>query len=449
MAQQLSNTPAYIGKYTVEREVGRGASSTVYLGFDRFNQRPVAIKQIHAHLLEDPFQAQRYRRRLRNEAQMAGQLNHPHVVRLFDVDEDASPPYLVLEYIDGAPLTDFAKADKLLPVSQVIEIAFKCCSALEHAQEKGLVHRDIKPANLILQENGAIKVTDFGTALSLRSEVTQLTGLVGSPSYMSPEQVREQVCTHQSDMFSLGIVIYELLTGRNPFEGENDFTTLYKVNTEMPPPPRVLRPDLPPELDDVVMKALSKAQADRYAQWQDFADALVSVSKALPERRAKDRDAERFSQMRALPFFAGFHDAMLWESLRLGTLHSYATGDVLMQEGDEGKSFCILLEGLVAIRHHNLTITVLGPGVTLGEMCYLQPDLPSRTATALAESDVLVLEIQNAALRQASEGLQTSFDKAFIQLLVSRLIKTNEKVGNWDILAGQTQTAHGNLNRPA
>ena len=434
---QHAVVPATIGKYSIEREVGRGASSTVFLGFDRFNLRPVAIKQIHAHLLEDPQQAQRYRRRLRNEAQMAGQLNHPHVVRLFDVDEDANPPYLVLEYVDGRALSSFCAADRLLPVAQVLDIAFKCCSALEHAQTKGLVHRDIKPANLILQDNGVVKVTDFGTALSIRSEATQLGGLVGSPSYMSPEQVREQVCTHHSDMFSLGIVLYEMLTGRNPFQGENDFTTLYKVNTEMPPAPSVLRPDLPAGIDDLVMRALAKSPAERYTHWSDFADALVGVSRALPERRAKDREAERFAQMRALPFFSHFHDATLWETLRLGTLQSYKRGDVLMREETEGNSFCILLEGRVAIRHNGFTLTTIGPGVTLGEMCYLQPERPTRTATAVAESDVLVLEILNAALRQASEPLQTGFDKAFIRLLVARLIKTNEQVGNWDLLAGQ------------
>ncbi|MEO5670364.1 MAG: serine/threonine-protein kinase, partial [Ramlibacter sp.] len=266
--------PTAIGKYSVEREVGRGASSTVYLGFDRFNNRKVAIKQIHAHLLSDLQQAERYRRRLRNEASMAGQLNHPHIVRLFDADEDADPPYLVLEYADGPALSAFTASDRLLPIPQVLDIAFKCCSALEHAHRSGLVHRDIKPANIILQDNGEVKVTDFGTALSSRSDVTQLTGLVGSPAYMSPEQVREQVCTHQSDMFSLGIVVYQLLTGRNPFEGENDFTTLYRISSEMPQAPSLLRTELPAAIDSAVMKALSKNPTERYAEWNDFADAL-------------------------------------------------------------------------------------------------------------------------------------------------------------------------------
>jgi eukaryotic-like serine/threonine-protein kinase len=422
--------PSAIGKYSVERELGRGASSTVYLGYDRFNSRPVAIKQIHAHLLEDAQEAARYRRRLRNEAAMAGQLDHPCVVRLLDADEDADPPYLVLEFVDGRSLADFTEGDTLLPIAQVLDIAFKCCSALEHAHKTGLVHRDIKPANIILQENGEVKVTDFGTALSLRTDVTQLAGLVGSPSYMSPEQVKEQVCTHRSDMFSLGIVLYQLLTGRNPFEGDSDFTTMYKISTEMPPPPSLLRPELPPSANQAIMRALAKDPMERYTDWSDFADALLDASKVLPERRAQDRQGEHFAQMRALPFFREFHDSALWEALRLGTLLNFGLGDVLMREDSKGNSFHVILQGHVAVRRAGVQLSVLGAGVTLGEMAYLRPETPVRTATAVAASDVLVLEIRNDALNEASEGLRTRFDRAFIKLLVSRLIATNAQVAH-------------------
>ncbi|MES3001902.1 MAG: protein kinase [Pseudomonadota bacterium] len=424
-----SAKPAAIGKYSIERELGRGASSTVYLGFDRFNSRPVAIKQIHAHLLKDDQEAARYRRRLRNEAAMAGQLDHPCVVRLLDADEDAQPPYLVLEYVDGQPLSDFTEGGKLLPIAQVLDIAFKCCSALEHAHRAGLVHRDIKPANVMLQENGEVKVTDFGTALSSRTDITQLSGLVGSPSYMSPEQVKELVCTHRSDMFSLGIVLYELLTGRNPFAGDSDFTTMYRISTEATEPPSVLRPELPPSVDKAILRALSKDPADRYAEWSEFADALLDVSRALPQRRVQDSQGEYFTQMRSLPFFAEFSDSNLWETLRLGTLHRFDRGQELMHEGTQGHSFCIIIQGMVAVKRGGVALSMLGPGVTLGEMSYLQPENPIRTATAVAELGALVLEIQNASLRKASEGLQSCFDRAFIKLLVKRLIATNEQVG--------------------
>lgn len=161
----MRTIPAAIGKYVVEREIGRGASSTVYLGYDPFHRRQVAIKQIHAHLLTDPDQLARYRRHLHKEAAVSGKLNHPHIVRLLDADVDADPPYLVLEYVDGKSLSSFTSVECALSVPQVLDLAFKCCGALEHANENGLVHRDIKPANLILQSNGMVKVTDFGTAL--------------------------------------------------------------------------------------------------------------------------------------------------------------------------------------------------------------------------------------------------------------------------------------------
>ena len=431
----MRTIPVAIGKYVVEREIGRGASSTVYLAYDPFHRRQVAIKQIHAHLLTDPDQIDRYRRHLRKEAVVSGKLNHPHIVRLLDADVDAEPPYLVLEYVDGESLSSFTHVDRAMSVPQVLDLAFKCCGALEHANENGLVHRDIKPANLMLQSNGVVKVTDFGTALSLRADTTQVMGLVGSPSYMSPEQVREQPCTYQSDMFSLAVVVYELLTGRKPFDGETDFATMYKINTVHPSLPSLLRADLPDAVDDVLMRALAKKPEERYPQWSDFAAALLSVSKSLPARSAVDREGERFAELRALAFFSDFQAPALWETLRLAKLNTFARGSVLMREGDAGDSFFIILQGKVTVSRNAWKLTTLPAGVTLGEMTYLHPAIASRSATAIAGSDVLALEIRNQALRHGSEVLQNSFDKAFIKLLVNRLIDTTAQVGTWDILA--------------
>jgi serine/threonine protein kinase len=430
----MRTIPAAIGKYVVEREIGRGASSTVYLGYDPFHRRQVAIKQIHAHLLTDPDQLARYRRHLHKEAAVSGKLNHPHIVRLLDADVDADPPYLVLEYVDGQSLSSFTSVERALSVPQVLDLAFKCCGALEHANENGLVHRDIKPANLILQSNGVVKVTDFGTALSLSADTTQVMGLVGSPSYMSPEQVREQDCTYQSDMFSLAVVVYELLTGRKPFDGETDFATMYKITTVQPSPPSLLRADLPAAVDAVVMQALEKKPDARYSRWSDFADALLSVSRSLPARRAAEREGERFAELRALSFFSEFHDPALWETLRLARLNTFARGSVLMREGDPGDSFFVILQGQVTVSRNAWKLATLPSGVTLGEMTYLEPGNPARSATAIAGSDVVALEIRNEALRHGSEELQTCFDKAFIKLLVNRLIDTTAQVGSWDIL---------------
>ena len=428
----MRTPPSTIGKYVVEREIGRGASSTVYLCHDRFNRRQVAVKQIHAHLLTDAAQVARYRRHLHKEASASGQLNHSHIVRLLDADADADPPYLVLEFVDGQSLSSFTDGGAQLPISQVLDIAFKCCGALQHAHEHGLVHRDIKPANLILQSDGIVKVTDFGTALSLRGDVTQVAGLVGSPCYMAPEQVQEQPCSQQSDMFSLAVVVYELLTGRKPFEGDSDFATMYKISTSEPAPPSLLRAELPGTVDQALARALSKRPQDRYPRWSDFADALLAVNKNLPSQNDKDREGERFSILRAQPFFSEFHDASLWETLRLATLNTFPRGSVIMREGDPGDSFFIILEGSVTVTRNAWKLSTLSQGVTLGEMSYLHEGEAKRSASAIAQSDVLALQVRNEALRHSSDELQARFDRAFIKLLVSRLKTTTAQVVDWE-----------------
>ncbi|HUR89103.1 MAG TPA: serine/threonine-protein kinase [Ramlibacter sp.] len=419
-----SAIPSFIGKYNVVRELGRGASSTVYLAEDPFNGRKVALKQIHAHLIADETKAARYKRAMRNEALLAGRLKHPYIVAVYDADGEANPPYIVLEHVEGAPLGRFTSPDRLLPIEQVLDICYKCCNALEYAHTHGLVHRDIKPANLMLQTNGDIKLMDFGTALTAQGDITQITGIVGSPQYMAPEQVREEPCTWRSDLFSLGIVAYELLTGRPPFEGDTDYATMYKITSEEPTLPSTLRPGLPEQIDRVLMRALAKDPEARFKQWMDFAESMLQVNRGFSERKVRHREGDAFARMRQLPFFSAFPDPVLWEALRLGTLSLRPAETVLMEEGAMGDSFLLLLQGNVSVMRDGFKVATLEPGVTLGEMAYLRRDEPKRTATAVAETAVLVLEIRNDALHHASDELQICFDKAFIDLLLHRLVDT-------------------------
>lgn len=429
----MSSTPSGIGKYRIERELGRGASGIVYLAHDTFREAWVAIKQIHPHLLRDPNQATKYRRLLHNEAVLAGQINHPHIVSLIDVDERADPPYLVLEYVKGRSLEEHTSPHTLLPVAEVLDIAFKCCNALEYAHFHGLVHRDIKPANLLLRDDGEIKLTDFGTALSQNGDVTQLSGLTGSPAYMSPEQIREEQLTQQSDMFSLGVVLYELLTGQKPFQGDSDYATIFRINTEPAVPVRVIRPELPAVLEEVVRVALGKKPGDRYANWSDFADAIIGASTSISKLATQTTEVERFQKLRQFDFFKDFSDVAIWETLRLGRLRSLDAGTVLMEEGTAGRSFYLLLDGTVKITKKNWALSKLNAGVSIGEMVYLQPGKNVRSATVVAETAITVLKIQGASLHQASAELQSCFDKAFIKMLVTRLIATNLQLSEWDV----------------
>ena len=274
----------------------------VYRAVDAFKRRQVAIKQLHAHLLRQPEQAERYRKLLRNEVMLTARLRHPNIVRLLDADEHAAQPYLVLEYVAGQPLSAFASADTLLPLAQVLDIAYKCCNALEHAQREGLVHRDIKPANVLLSEQGEVKLTDFGAALAVRSDATQLAGLVGSPSYMSPEQVQEQDLGHHSDMFSLAVVVYELLTGRRPLMATPTLPPCTASRTRRPRRPGCCAPTCPSTWTPCCCARWPSGRKSGLPPGRTLPVPCWPCSTRCPPHARKIPKPSAFALLRALPF---------------------------------------------------------------------------------------------------------------------------------------------------
>src|SRR5262245_24964451 len=267
----------HVGKYELVRLLGKGATGSVYLATDPFGQREVAIKVLDS-MPADPEEARRALKFFQNEASLAGKLRHPHIVSIFDAGVEKKNGedlrYLVMEVVDGTSLQPHCEPQQLLPVQQTVQIAYKCCKALEYANTVGVVHRDIKPANIMLRPNFDIKVSDFGAAQLARSETTQVAG-VGSPYYMSPEQIRggEEI-DFRSDMFSLGGVMYHMLTGYRPFNASTAYELMEHILGKEPPAPSSLRQNVPQELDQVVLRALGKGREDRYSSWEAFAEAL-------------------------------------------------------------------------------------------------------------------------------------------------------------------------------
>src|SRR3954469_9035293 len=250
---------SHVGKYEVKQLLGKGATGSVYLAIDPFGQREVAIKVLEK-LSNDPEEARKQLRFFQNEAALAGKLRHPHIVSILDAgveDVSAGDPvrYLVMEVVDGPPLTKHCDRSALLDPMASVEIAYKCCKALEFANTLGVVHRDIKPANILTKamESGSldIKVADFGAAQLARSDVTQVAG-VGSPAYMSPEQVRGDEIDFRTDMFSVGGVLYHLLTGARPFDGATTYQLVDNIVNVLPAAPSKVRKEIPAALDDVV-----------------------------------------------------------------------------------------------------------------------------------------------------------------------------------------------------
>ena len=416
-----------IGKYKVLRVVGTGATSVVYLALDPFTNREVAIKVVDANALGDKETGKRYRKLFLNEASLVGKLAHPHIATIYDAAEEEDASYIVMEYVGGETLQKYCKVDNLLPINKTIEIIFKCCRALVHAQQQGIIHRDIKPANILLSDGDDIKITDFGAALTVSADTTQLTG-IGSPAYMSPEQVKEQPLSHQTDIFSLGIVFYYMLTGHHPFMATNNYSVVYLINNVEPPPPSSYRAEIPASLDRIVQKALAKKIAERYLSWEDFAHDLVGAFSTLTKPEDNIPDSERFNILRELHFFKDFTDIELWEVLRITEWTRFSAGDMLIREGEVGDSFFILVAGEVKVCKGENALTGLKTGDCFGEMAYLRSKAFHRTASVIAESDVTVIEISSGALQNASEACRHRFNGAFLEILVERLATANVRL---------------------
>ena len=261
------------GRYEVVSELGRGSMGVVYEGFDPVIGRRVAIKT----MLTEGLTSQEFREfksRFQREAQAAGVLSHPNIVNVFDYGEDSGILYLVMEYLEGKSLEKLVGEQGMLPIQTIIPMFDQVCSALDHAHQHSIVHRDIKPANIMILDNGLVKVTDFGIAKVMSMGMTQAGQVLGTPNYMSPEQVKGRQVDGRSDIFSLGIILYDLVTGEMPFGGQNITTVIYKIINENPIPPRELDATIHPGLSYVICKALAKNPDERYQTCRELADNL-------------------------------------------------------------------------------------------------------------------------------------------------------------------------------
>ena len=421
------SAPSRIGKYEIKRLLGEGATGSVYLAADPFGQRDVALK-VMKKLPSDPEAARRHLRFFQNEAALAGKLRHPHIVSILDagVEEVASGEpareavrYLVMEVIEGDPLTRYCQRNALLDPARVIGVVYKASKALEFANGIGVVHRDIKPANIMVKEDFDIKVSDFGAAQLERAEVTQVSG-VGSPAYMSPEQLKDEQIDFRSDMYSLGAVLYHLLTGERPFDGANAFELMDNILNSTALPPSERRPGAPKELDAIVSRAMAKSRADRFESWAEFEGELSKLL-ALAPVESELSDAEKFAASRRLKFFARFTDAELWEAVRPSVWRHHRAGEEMIREDAEDDAFYIVASGLLKVTRKGKLLNAVSPGESVGEMAYARRDyrLRSATVTAVEPSWAMRLHVQD--IDTLSEHCRARFNEAFLAIMAERL----------------------------
>jgi serine/threonine protein kinase len=419
--------PTNLGKYELHDEIGRGSMGIVYRAYDPYIHREVAIKVALADALKDKDTGERFRKMFFNEAHTAGMLRHPNILDIFDAGVDGEMCYIVMELVaSGGTLRPYTRPDRLLPLNQVAEIVFKCAQALDYAHRQGVIHRDIKPSNILVTADMDVKIADFSIAHAARTDTTQTMplGFVGSPRYMSPEQVHEDVITNQTDLFSLGVVAYELVTGRHPFGGESFSSLVHKIVNEDPTPMSQVRTDTPDVLERIIRRALEKNPARRYRMGLDLASDLSAAFTHLEQPHQDISATQKFERVKPLEFFRGFSDAEIWEIIRASVWMDVAVDRVVVTEGDVEDSFFIIVSGTVQVTKQRQAVGRLRAGDCFGEMGYLTRN--KRSATVTAEGPVALLKVNSTLIEQVSADCQLRFYRTFTRILIERLSRTTE-----------------------
>jgi len=416
-----------IGKYRLLHELGSGATSVVYFAHDEFQSRDVALKVIDAEQLGSEGMML-FQRMFMAEACLVGKLRHPHVVELLDAGIDDHGCYIVMEYVDGGTLERFCAPDQLMPHQQAADVIYKCCKALGFAQRNGLVHRDIKPANILVGKDGRVKVTDFGAAVNKKLvDITHISGL-GSAAYMSPQQLAGHPLTHQADIYSLGIVLYKMLTGGLPFRAGSLAELAEQIKESDVPPPSVARPGVPPRLDAIVKRATARDLEGRYKSWDKFAEDLANVFAAQTTRAPVLAEKDKLPALRAAPALKAFSDADLSAMLTGTAWRQFPRNARIFSAGEQGHSFYLLVQGALSVRREGREVGHVKAGELFGEASYLTRGRVRRSEDAVALQDTVVVEFNPDLVWVLLPAAERRFEALLQESLARRLSDANARL---------------------
>jgi len=413
-----TEAPAKIGSYEIMGVLGRGASATIYLGRELFPARDVAIKVYDAQSL-NPEDRKVFRSLFLKETLLAKRLKHPNITQVYDAAFDDTRAYIVMEYAREGSLDRYCVPEGLLPPERVAALLERCCDALSYANAQGVVHRDLKPANILMTADGEAKVADFGVAFSNLAFDSTRSMVVGSPAYMAPEQIEGRPASIKSDMYSMGIVLYKLLTARLPFSADTPAALTARILMGDLPTPGEARPSLPPLLDVIFARATARDPAMRYPTWEDFAADLREVAQPGGEGATLE---SRKAQLRLMPFFRNFSEAALAEVVPMGRWFDVRSGSQLVGEDDPGYSFFVLLRGQMRATRRGTLLAVRGAGECLAETSFLMGAGARRFSSLAAVTDCSLVEIDPDVLWLASPECTRHFHEAFLATLAERLV---------------------------
>ncbi|KJR43904.1 serine/threonine protein kinase with PASTA sensor(s) [Candidatus Magnetoovum chiemensis] len=419
--------PEKIGKYSISKEIGHGNMAVVYLGYDAVIKREVAIKVAFSKLLSDKQEGEKFKKMFFNEARIVGILNHPNIIPVYDAGIEDQYCYLVMEYIKKSnTLKKFCYKNNLLEIEKAVVLVYKCAKALSYAHSMGVIHKDIKPGNIMLTEKMDVKIGDFGIAVLEKKEDTYYTGVMGSPRYMSPEQIGNENITFKTDIYSLGVLMYELLTGEALFTANSVKDMINKVLNETPKPPLAHNPALPEALNNIVMKAVQRDLSKRYDSMNELSTDLFRFILSLKHTNDGSRNNDKFLALKKHYFFTDFTDKEIWEVLNASTWYEYSSGKEIVKEGEYDDSFYVIIKGSVTVKKKGKVVDRLKESSYFGELSYITGS--KRMATIVADSDAILLNVSSSLLSKSSPSCQLRFNKIFLKTLVERLSKTPDRL---------------------
>ena len=432
----MSQGQKKLGKYAILGIAGRGGMGTVYKGHDPVIDRKVAVKvYTGSEAASDSEFAQKM---FLNEAQVVGALDHPNILRIYDAGNFNGRPYIAMEFVEGLrTLGPYCKPDKLLPMDNVIGIVQKSAQALDYAHRNGVTHRDIKPDNIMLTVDDEVKIVDFGVAehKQKRKPTDESSLTVGTPVYMSPEQAKGEAVTGQSDIYSLGVVLYQLLTGSLPFKARGLAALFTMITKKEPEPVRALRADIPVELEAIVSRAMAKRVDERYESGEDLAVDLAAIHQQVARAGVALSPEEQIETARELDFFRAFTEAELKQVLDTATWEHFRAGECLVKEGSKEKALFMLTSGEVSVVTDGCTVCTLNKGDCVGELAYFSEG--PHTATVMARNNVSAMKFEIPISKWASIPVQMRFNVASQKLLVERLERTTRELGKFIKKAAQ------------
>ena len=423
----VDKTDNFRTRFDMKTELGKGANGVVYLAYDNYLQKVVALKLTQLNLFDDNDDGARNRRMWLNETRLAGKLTHPFIVHVIEYGHTDEFDYLVMEYVSGGTLRQHSTADKLLPLDRLIDILYKVCNALDYANKMGVLHRDIKPSNILLGNDNSVKISDFGSAFLLNSDLTQVD-TVGTLPFMAPEHFRQSRPTIQSDIYAVGVMAYQLLTGTLPFNANSKDALIYQKLHGEAVPLEKRRQDIPQSLRFAVHRAMHPDKDHRYDSWKEFCDDLSMAIPQVARPEESKFDSSLFGIIRNLAFFSHFSDIEIWETVGMSSWQQKKPDEDIVHEGEVSNSFYIIIGGDAVVTKSGVELSRLSSGDCFGEIAYLDETRHVRLATVTASTTINMIEIHGDSLVQASDRLQSCFAKAFLNIMIARLNASNRKM---------------------